>query len=119
MDRLLAANPQGVPIGSFQLGKEWLEGSKMLVGVLNSGPLSLDFHLDDRCEDPPAAARIASSFQTVLAILRAVPAKKDTASKSDFPTLLSTLTIRPQANSVLVDWQATPGMLMAVLANLK
>ena len=119
IDRLLAANPQGVPIGAFQLGKEWLEGSKTLVGVVNSGPLNLELHLDDRCIDAPTAARIAGSFQTALAILRAVPSGKGAAGNSDVATLLSALTIRPEASSVLVDWHATPEMLMALLGNRK
>jgi hypothetical protein len=119
MDRLLDANPAGVRIGPFQFGKEWLQGSKMMAGSVNSGPLSLDIHLDDQCEDAASAARIANSFKAVLAILRAVPSRQGSSSKSDLATLLTVLSIRPEGNSVLVDWRATPGMLVELLGNAK
>ena len=119
IDRLLETHPEGARVGAFQFGKEWLEGSKTMVAQVDSSPLTLGIHLDDRCDNAASATRIAGGFQTVLAILRAVPSGEASSQDRDRAVLLSALSIRQQGASVLLDWSANAGMLVALLGNPK
>lgn len=119
MDRLLHAHPEGAQIGPFQFGQEWMAGSRTAVAYVNSSALHLELHAEDRCDTAASAGRIASAFQTVLAVLRAVPSKQESSGGSDYTPLLATLTMHQAGASVLLDWHLTPGMLMTLLENQK
>lgn len=104
MDRLLAANPEGVRIGAFQFGQEWLAGSKTLLAVIQSGPLHLDIHVEDQCESASSASRTAAGFQTILAVLRAMPPRQNSSGDPDYTPLLEALRINQAGEVVVMDW---------------
>ncbi|MBI3933867.1 MAG: hypothetical protein HY316_04190 [Acidobacteria bacterium] len=115
MERLLALNPEGPSIGPFQFGKDWWEGSKMVIASVVSSPLHLDVHLENQCQDAASAERMANAFQAVLAIVQAVRPPEGTSNGTDYSPLLAALTIRQADESVFMDWHWDASML-ALLA---
>ena len=109
MDRLLAANPAGPGVGPFQFGKDWWEGSKLVIASVISSPLRLDIHLENQCESAATAERMANAFKAVLAILRAVP--EGDSNSPNYALLLAAVAIRQSGESVLFDWHWDPKML--------
>ena len=118
-ERLIDANPEGIRIGPFQFGKQWLQGSKTVRATVESGPLDLAIHVEDHCDGAESATRIAGAFRGLLAILNATQPSQGSSQRNtpDNTTqaLLAAVSIQQNRDSVLVDWRPNASMLLALL----
>lgn len=91
-------------VGSLGLSASLLKGSQTLYASIEPRPAQLVFRVEDYCDSPASAQRIASSLRGLLALLRAMPAGK---SKTGFDprSLLGGISIEEAQQSVLARWQ--------------
>ena len=114
-ERLFESDPAGPSLGPFQFGKDWWQGSRIVIASVVSSPLHLDIHLESQCDNAASAERMANAFRAVLAILRAVPPSQSESKGPDYAPLLAAVAIRQAEASVFIDWHWDASML-AMLA---
>ena len=111
LDQLLEGDPEAVQLGVFQLGREWLQGSKAAYLRVESGPIQLDMQLEDRCDSEATAERIASWAKAMLLILKAPPSSQIQSSGPDYTPLLRAVSVRQERESVFLEWSWDASML--------
>ena len=111
LDRLFESDPEAVELGAFQLGREWLQGSKTASLRVESGPIQLEIQLEDRCDSVATAERIASWAKAMLVILKAPPSPQIQSSGPDYTPLLRAVSVRQERESVFLEWRWDPSML--------
>jgi hypothetical protein len=111
LDQLFESDPKAVQLGVFQLGREWLQGSKTAHLRVESGPIQLEIQLEDRCDSVATAERIASWAKAMLVILKAPPSPQIQSSGPDYTPLLRAVSVRQERESVFLEWRWDPSML--------
>ncbi len=116
LDRLLASNSQGLPVGPFRLGPDGLQGSRVVSASVQSSLLALDVLVEDRCDSAASAEQIARWFKVALEILRA--SSEDAAARGgpDYATILAAVSINQLGESVQLHWRADAAMLAKLAA---
>lgn len=111
LDRFLQGNPEPAQFGTFQLGREWLQGSKTLSLRVESSPIQVEVHLEGRCDSAASAERIANWAKVVLAALKAPPSPQIQPTGPDYAPLLRAVSVSQVRESVLLEWRWDPSML--------
>ena len=116
-NKMLEADGASAQVGSLGLNKGFFRGSKTLYVSVESGLSRLDLHVEDYCDSPASAQRIATSLQGILALLKAMPANKSAAAKkgapsgranapdADITSLLAGASVEQKQQSVFLQWQ--------------
>ena len=105
MDRLLQHDGAEPQAGPFRFGGPLLRGSKALYVMVKSRLTSLEFEVENRCEDAAAAARIARTLQSLLVLLRAAPAEESNSAEVKWSALLQDIAVQQVDDSVHLQWQ--------------
>lgn len=105
MDRLLSQGQLQPEAGPFRLAGPLLRGSKTLYVTVESRLTQLEFQVETRCEDAATAERIARTLQSLLVLLRAVPADDSNPMQGKLSALFRDISIQQVADSVLLQWQ--------------
>ena len=108
------ATPQVGPLG---LSRNFFKGSQTLYVSIESGPAQLSVRVEDYCDTPASAQRIAGSVQGILALLKALPlgnvmgpgkaAPRDQskAANTNTKSLLAGVSVEQDQQSVFLRWQ--------------
>ncbi len=115
LKKLLNAEGEPPPIGSFELGGRFLEGSKTLYLSVypvdpvylpdENGPAQLRFQVEAQCDSVAAAERIANSVEGILALLRFLPSGESGEPEKNFSSLLAGISVEHQQESVFLRWE--------------
>ena len=105
MEKLWGRQESAPRFGTFQLGQSLLQGSKALYVSAQSTPLQLQFQVENYCDSPESAERIATFLQALLNILRAPSSSTSQKRKDDMAAFLSDLSVRQAGESVFIEWQ--------------
>jgi len=90
--------------GVFRFGAPVLRGSKALYLTVASGLTSLDFEVENLCEDEAAAERFARMIQSLLVLLRAAPGQEP-GVQGQLAILLRDISVQRVSDSVMLEWQ--------------
>jgi len=101
--RLWAQNADA-QVGTLGISTSMLRGSQTLYASLDPGPASLKFRIEDYCDTPASAQRIAGTLRGVLALLRAMPSPMPAAGFQP-SLLLKGISIQETQQSVFIEWQ--------------
>ncbi len=109
LKKLLNAEGEPPPLGSFELGGRFLEGSETLYLSIDlpaeNGPAQLRFQVEAQCDSAAAAERIANSVQGILALLRFLPSGESETPEKYFASLLAGISVEHQQESVFLRWE--------------
>ena len=106
-----------IQIGPYALNSNFFRGSKMLYVSLESGAEGLSFRVEDYCDNPSTAQRIASSIQGMLALVQMAPSDKSKLSNKskaagiNVKSLLAGMAVEQVKESVFLRWQWDEGTL--------
>lgn len=115
LEKLLNADGEPPPLGSFELGGRFLEGSKTLYLSVDpvdpvdppseNSPAQLRFQLEAQCDSAASAERIANSVQGILALLRFLPSGESETPEKNFSSLLAGISVEHRQESVFLRWE--------------
>ncbi|MCH7977454.1 MAG: hypothetical protein IH935_00580 [Acidobacteria bacterium] len=112
LEKLLNADGEPPPLGSFELGGRFLEGSETLYLSVHpvypsaeNGPAQLRFQLEAQCDSAASAERIANSVQGILALLRFLPSGESETPEKKFSSLLAGISVEHRQESVFLRWE--------------
>ena len=105
LEKLLNADGEPPPIGSFELGGRFLEGSKTLYLTVQNGPAALRIQVEAQCDSAAAAERIANTVKGILALLNFLPSGESERPEKNFASLLAGIEVEHQQESVFLRWE--------------
>ena len=92
-------------MGSLAVGTGLLRGSRMLYASIEPGLTQLGFRVEDVCDNPDSARRIANSLRGLLALLRAAPTGQQSKPAAQPRSLLEAISVEDVQETVVVRWQ--------------
>ena len=105
MDRLRRSASWEPRIGPFALGDNVLRGSQAIYLSVQSGLLQLDLQLQNRCDSPGTAARVARTVEGLASLLRTVPSHQSKSFEDKLVVLLAGVSVQQVQESVFLRWK--------------
>jgi hypothetical protein len=121
-ERLGVASGTEAQVGSLNLNASLLRGSQTIYVALDASAARVNLQVEDYCDSPASAQRIAGSLQGLLALVKAMPAGKAAAPGGSTPapnskSILEGISVEQSGPSVFLRWQPGEEVLKLLESN--
>jgi hypothetical protein len=122
-ERLGMASGAEAQVGSLNLNASLLRGSQTIYVTLDATPARINLQVEDYCDSPASAQRIAGSLQGLLALVKAMPAGKagappgGSAQPPSAQSILDGIAVEQSGPSVFLRWQPGEEVLRLLESN--